>query len=399
MTGIFIGYIMGGHLSDKFGRKLIFTCSLLKMAITETCVAFAPSFLIYCSLRFLSGIFSSTLRTNSALLILEWTSPKFQALVMALIFIASGVGQTLLGGLAFAFRNWHHLQLALSVPMFLLLIPTRWLSESARWLIMANKPQKSLKELKKAACVNRIKNSGDALTLEVVKTIMKEELEAAQTKPSPLDLFRTPNLRKRICLLSFVRFVSVMSLLGLLINIQYLSNNVFLLQCLYGVVCIPANVLGNFSMNYMGRRMTQLIFMSVLGISILAVVFLPQEMQILRVFLSTLGGAISSASITSTLVHANELVPTIIRATALGVVGIAGSAGGALSPLLMILTTYSASLPWIIYGILPFLGGLVALLLPETKNQPLPDSIQDIENKRKSSKEAKKDVVAKVTPL
>jgi OCT family organic anion/cation transporter-like MFS transporter 9/10/19/24/25 len=72
------------------------------------------------------------------------------------------------------------------------------------------------------------------------------------------------------------RFVSVMSLLGLLINIQYLSNNVFLLQCLYGVVCIPANVLGNFSMNYMGRRMTQLIFMSVLGISILAVVFLPQ---------------------------------------------------------------------------------------------------------------------------
>jgi hypothetical protein len=32
---------------------------------------------------------------------------------------------------------------------------------------MANKPQKSLKELKKAACVNRIKNSGDALTLEV----------------------------------------------------------------------------------------------------------------------------------------------------------------------------------------------------------------------------------------
>lgn len=390
---------MGGHLSDRFGRKLVFTCALLQIAVTETCVAFAPSFLIYCSLRFLSGIFSSSLRSNIALLTLEWTSPKFQAMVTALVFIGSGVGQILLGGLAFAIRNWHHLQLALSVPMFLLLIPTRWLSESARWLIMANKPQKSLKELKKAACTNRMKNSGDALTLEVVKTIMEQELEAAQTKPSPLDLFRTPNLRKRICLLSFVRFVSVMSLLGLLVNIQYLSSNVFLLPCLFGVVCIPANVLGNFSMNYMGRRITQLIFMFVAGISILALVFLPEEMQILRVVLPTLGGAFSSASVMSTLVHANELVPTMIRATALGVTGIAGSAGGALSPLLMILRTYSASLPWIIYGVLSFLGGLVALLLPETKNQPLPDSIQDVENKKKSSREAKKDVVAKVTPL
>ncbi|XP_028627052.1 solute carrier family 22 member 19 [Grammomys surdaster] len=399
LTGILIGYIMGGHLSDRFGRKLIFTCSLLQMAITETCVALAPSFLIYCSLRFLTGISSSSMRTNSALLILEWTSPKFQAMIMALIFSAGGVGQILLGGLAFAIRNWRHLQLAMSVPMFLLLIPTRWLSESARWLIVTNKPQKGLKELRKAACMNGMKNSGDTLTLEVVKTTIKEELKAAQTKPSPLVLFRTSNLRKRICLLSFIRFVSLLSFLGLFINLQYLSNNVFLLQCLYGVVSIPANVLGNFSVNYMGRRITQLIFMSVMGISILAIVILPQEMQILRTVLPTLGGAISSASLTSTLVHANELVPTVIRATALGVIGIAGSVGAVLSPLFMILSTYSASLPWIIYGVLPFLGGFVALLLPETKNQPLPDSIQDVENKKKSSREAKKDAVAKVTPF
>ncbi|XP_034367064.1 solute carrier family 22 member 19 [Arvicanthis niloticus] len=399
MTGIFIGYIVGGHLSDRFGRKLVFTCSLLNLAITEICVAFAPTFLIYCSLRFLTGIFCSSLRTNSILLILEWTSPKFQAMIMALLFSAGGVGQILLGGLAFAIRNWRHLQLAMSVPMFLLLIPTRWLSESARWLIVTNKPQRGLKELKKAACVNGMKNSEDILTLEVVKTTMKEELEAAQTKPSPLVLFRTPNLRKWICLLSFVRFVSLLSFIGLFINLQYLHSNVFLLQCLSGTVSIPANVLGNFSVNYMGRRLTQLIFMSVMGISILAIVILPQEMQILRTVLPILGGAVSSASLTSTLVHANELVPTVIRATALGVIGIAGSVGAALSPLFMILTTYSASLPWIIYGVLPFFGGFVALLLPETKNQPLPDSIQDVENKRKSSREAKKDAVAKVTPF
>nr|XP_006980821.1 solute carrier family 22 member 10 [Peromyscus maniculatus bairdii] len=399
MIGIFIGHIIGGHLSDRFGRKFVFTGALLQMAISETGAAFAPTFLVYCSFRFLAGISSSSMRTNSVLLILEWTSPEFQALIMALAFCAGGIGQVILGGLAFAIRNWHHLQLAMSAPLFFFLIPTRWLSESARWLIVTNKLQKGLKELRKAACKNGMKSSGDILTMEVVRNTMKEELEVAQTKHSPLDVFRTPNLRKRICLLSFVRFVSLISVLGLLTHFQYLSSNVFLLQCLYGMLSIPANVLGKFSINHIGRRTTQMIFMCLLGISILATIFLPQEMQTLRTILTTLGGAISSASITSTLVHANELVPTIIRATALGVIGIAGSAGAALAPLFMILTMYSASLPWIIYGVLPIIGGLVALLLPETKNQPLPDSIQDVENERKSSREAKKDAVAKVTPL
>ncbi|XP_029390618.1 solute carrier family 22 member 19-like [Mus pahari] len=194
------------------------------------------------------------------------------------------------------------------------------------------------------------------------------------------------------------RFMVWISLYGLLINFQHLRTNVFLLQCLSGTITIPASFVGIFLVNHLGRRISQLFIICLIGISILAIIFVPQEMQILRMVLATLGGAFSFVSAGCSIVHANELLPTIIRATALGIIGIAGSTGSALSPLFMILRTYSASLPWIIYGVLPFLGGLVVFLLPETKNQPLPDSIQDVENEGRVSRQAKhKDTFIKVT--
>ncbi|XP_055463314.1 solute carrier family 22 member 19-like, partial [Psammomys obesus] len=150
-----------------FGRKLVFRCSLLLMAITGTCAAWAPTFLIYCSLRFLTGICAPVTTSNSLYLMIEWTSPKFQALVTTLWGCIYASGNIVMAGLAFAFRNWQHLQLVMSVPLFFFLIPTRWVSESARWLIVTNKPQKALKELRKVACKNGMKNSEEILTMEV----------------------------------------------------------------------------------------------------------------------------------------------------------------------------------------------------------------------------------------
>ncbi|XP_005351944.1 solute carrier family 22 member 19-like isoform X1 [Microtus ochrogaster] len=398
LSGTLVGNILCGHLSDRFGRRLVFICALLLMAVSETCAAFAPTFFIYCSLRFLAGISSSGFMTNCALLMIEWTKPEIQALATTLLVCSSGIGQMALAGLAFTVQNWHHLQLMMSLPIFFLLVPTRWMPESARWLLVTNKLQRSLKELRKVAHINGMKSSGDILTIEGVRTTMKEELEASQTKSSLWDLFRTPILRKRMCLLSSVRFLTWISVLGLLVNLQHLRINVFLLQCLFGIVAIPANLLGMFLLNHMGRRISQLLILSLFGVSILATEFVPQEMQIARLVLATLGGTFSFVAASSILVHANELLPTKIRATALGITGIFGSIGSALSPLCMILKTYFDYLPWIIYGVSPIFSGLVVLLLPETKNQPLPDSIQDIEKEGRVSRQAKqKDAFIKVT--
>ncbi|XP_002721084.1 organic anion transporter 7 [Oryctolagus cuniculus] len=400
MAGMVVGSIVFGHLTDRYGRRLILIWCLLQIAIADTCAAFAPTFFVYCILRFLSGMSTAAILANNSMLIIEWTVPQFQATGMTLAVSAASIGQILLGGLAFAVRNWCTLQLVMSVPIFLLFIISRWVLESARWLIINNKPQEGLKELRKAASRNGVKNSEDILTMEVLNSAMQEELETAQKKPSARDLFRSPNLRKRIWLMSFVRFATFMHLFGLSLHLQHLGSNVFLFQVLFGAVTLPANYVALLALNHMGRRISQLLLMFLVGLCILALIFVPQETQTVRVVVATLGGGLSFASLTSSLAHGNELIPTIIRATVAGIAGIAGSLGSSLAPLLMILTVYYAPSPWIIYGGFSILAGLVVLLLPETRNQPLPDSIQDVEDEKNVSRKTKQEeAFIKVTKL
>lgn len=68
------------------------------------------------------------------------------------------------------------------------------------------------------------------------------------------------------------------------------------------------------------------------------------------------------------------------RMTAVGLGQMSARGGAILGPLVRLLSVHGPSLPLLLYGGVPVLSGLVALLLPETKGLPLPDTIQDIQN-------------------
>ncbi|XP_065793644.1 solute carrier family 22 member 10-like isoform X3 [Muntiacus reevesi] len=398
MVGTLMGGLIYGHLSDRFGRKLILRWCLLQLAISGTCTTFAPNIFIYCLLRFLSGCSIAVVIANNCSLIIEWTRSQSKGMVLTLIYCALSIGQMILGGLAFVFREWHTLQLVVSVPFFVFFLSSRWLVESSRWLIITNKPDEGLKELKIVAHRNGMKNIEETLNLEGLRATMQEELETTQTKTTMFDLFRTPNLRKRTCLLFFVRFANSISFFGIIINLQHFGSNIFLFQVIFGVLTLSVRCLALYPMNKVGRRPIQMLSMFLVGLSILINIFVPQDMQTLRLILASVGISCVAASQTSFSVHQSELTPTIVRAKAAGLDLLANRCGAALAPLLMALVVYLPTLPWIIYGVCPIIAVPVLLLLPETKNLPLPDTIQDVENNKKFSRKAsEKDFYIKVT--
>ncbi|XP_008705756.2 solute carrier family 22 member 10 isoform X1 [Ursus maritimus] len=386
MAGMLVGGLIGGHLSDRFGRKLILRWCLLLLTIFGTSAAFVHTFLIYCSLRFLSGCSSIIILTNGMMLIIEWVRPPSKVMAITVIFCALSVGQIVLGGLAFVFREWRTLQLVVSVPFLVFFLSSRWLVESARWLIVNNKPEEGLKALRKVAHINGMQNAGDALTMEGLRSIMQDELEAAQIKTTELDLFRVPSLRKRTCLLLFVRFGITVPFYGVIINLQHFGSNIFLFQVVFGALTAIVRSLPLLVQNHMGRRTTQTLFMFLVGLSVLVNTFVPQEMQTLRVALASMGISFAAASFTGFSVHLLELIPTVLRARALGLDTVAGRCGPTVAPLLMTLMVYLPTLPWIIYGVFPIIAGLVVLFLPETRDLPLLDTIHDMKKNKEVSR-------------
>lgn len=65
----------------------------------------------------------------------------------------------------------------------------------------------------------------------------------------------------------------------------------------------------------------------------------------------------------------------------MGWVSMTARVGAMVAPMVILSGDYTPWLPGLIYGGAPIVSGLAALLLPETLGSPLPDTIQDVEER------------------
>uniref|UniRef100_A0A8C0XGK3 Major facilitator superfamily (MFS) profile domain-containing protein n=1 Tax=Castor canadensis TaxID=51338 RepID=A0A8C0XGK3_CASCN len=384
MAGILAGAFIWGLLSYRIGRKPMLSWCCLQMAVSSTGAIFAPNFLIYCGLRFLSAFGLAGphlyLCVLLRLAVAEWTTTHRRAVALTILGCTYSTGQMALAGLAFALRDWRDLQLVVSVPLLAISLISWWLPESARWLIITGKVDQALRELKKVAKINGHKEAKKTLTTEVrLCSHMEEEMASAKAHGSVKDLFCVPELCGRTCAMLVVNFSVMFSYYGLVLDLQSLGRDIFLLQALFGAVDFVGRATNVVFLRFWGRRLTLAGFQALAGFCILANVLVPQDLQTLRVALAVLGKGCFGVSLTCLTVYRAELFPTPLRMTADGFLQSVGRLGALVGPLLRITQQSLPLLPPLSYGAVPIAAGLVLLLfLPETQGLPLPDTIQDL---------------------
>ncbi|CAM9108644.1 unnamed protein product [Bubo scandiacus] len=391
MAGVLVGALVLGGLSDRFGRKAMLMWSYLQLGVMGTCTAFAPNYASYCVFRFAGGMALSGFGLSIACLVVEWIPTPYRTITVAITGFAYTMGQILLAAVAYAVPHWRWLQLTVSLPFFVFLLYSWWLAESARWLVLSGKAERAVKVLQRVARLNKRKEEGEKITVEVLKSNMKEELAGLKSSYTVTDLVRTPVIRHIFFCLSIIWFSTSFSYYALAMDLQNFGVSIYLIQVIFGAVDFPAKVVVTISMSYIGRRVSLMAPLFLAGAGhhcqhLCLHRWVPWELQTVRTALAVIGKGCLSASFNCVFLYTTELYPTPIRQTGLGFGSTMARVGGIVAPLVKMMDEYYPFLPPAVYGVAPVVAAVVAGFLPETLNAPLPDTIEEVESRAKRKK-------------
>lgn len=379
MLGVFTGAVVLGGLADKYGRKPIFCWSALLQTVFGVGVAFIPSYIPFLIVRYLYGIFGSAgSYITGFVLTMELVGPSkrtpcgiaFQAAFAGGIMLVAGWG---------AFIPDRFLLQVVYGLHGLLLFGHWWLmDESPRWLWTQGRREEAVRIVAKGVRIN-----GKGIPLDKQYYLTKAKVnngavggDEVAAKVGISDLFKTPNLRHRTLNVCFCWFANALVYYGLSLSTGKLNGNPFLILFIMGLVEFPSYISLVFVLDVLGRRSITSTLMLIGGACCIYAAFVEQG-STLATTVVMLGKLTIAGSFAVIYNYSAELFPTVVRNSAMGLTSMWARLSGALTPLITLLDSFDPTIPAVIFGTISLLSGLWVLLLPETMDQPMPQSIAD----------------------
>lgn len=376
--GVLMGVLAFGHLSDRYGRKKLYLTGLALDITFGVTSGLAPSYQLFAASRFLVGIMNGGMSLVAFVLLNEYVGTSYWAVTGSLgsLFFAAGISVYAVMG--YFIHSWRMLALVTNLQGVLLFVLSVFIPESPRWLYA----QGRLSEAEDVLYLIAKRNHKQKCTVSLKPPLDRRDRQTV----GALDLFCHRILLKRTLVMMYSWFVCSLVYYGLTLNVGNMGGNLYVNLALSGIAELPSYPICIYLIGrkWSGRRRTLSGFLFLGGIACLIIMFLPEKQEaglfayVNSRSLSLLGKMTISAAFNIVYIYSSELYPTVVRNIGMGMCSVAARIGGIIAAFIPSLKSLQWALPFIVFGVAGLSAGVLNLLLPETLNTPLPETISDL---------------------
>ncbi|KAK3881175.1 hypothetical protein Pcinc_014368 [Petrolisthes cinctipes] len=419
--GNVVGVLASGYLSDSLGRRTVIRMGAAVCLPACLVMVISPWYSLILAMRVVLGITDLltlvpiyTIKTNglrclvvpvTVVAVMESCPPRSRTILSICTSMASGISLMCLGGVSLLVREWRLLLLICTVPSMVLVILVTLMDESPRWLVQRGRGHQAAQLLTKAATLNkttipphllsRLIENGDRELGEMRQELGRTAPQATSLQQEVKECAASPIMRRIFVAASVLAISNGMLWLGIPINANNFDSArpqqyVLMvgiadgLSVLFSVLLIEA----------VPRRLLVAVTEMIIALLFFFDLFVSPVWKWLSWVLVMVAFCLNAILYELTLVYFVELVPTVVRSKAITLIELTRCFGEIIVP--FITDLLGTRLWWSVdvsFMVAAMCGGLAVLFLPETRHQPLPDTIADLEKRhRRNQRETKKGI-------
>ncbi|CAK6441451.1 unnamed protein product [Pipistrellus nathusii] len=399
LVGLIFGYLITGCIADWVGRRPVLLCSIIFILIFGLTVALSVNVTMFSTLRFFEGFCLAGIILTLYALRIELCPPGKRFMITMVANFVTIAGQLLMPGLAALCRDWQVLQALIICPFLLMLLYWSVFPESLRWLMATQQFESAKKLILHFTQKNSINTETD---IKGVMPELEKELSRRPKKVCIVKMVGTRNLWKNIvvlCVNSLTGFgihhCFARSMMGHEVKVPLLENfyaDYYTMASITLASCLAMCVVVRF----MGRRGGLLLFMiltalaSLLQLGLLNLIgkyiqhpdsgMSDSVKDKFSIVFSIVGMFASHAVGSLSVFFCAEITPTVIRCGGLGLVLASAGFGRLTAPIIELHNQKGYFLHHIIFACCTLICIICILLLPESRNQSLPESLSNGEH-------------------
>ncbi|KAM4560369.1 solute carrier family 22 member 6 isoform 2-T2 [Odontesthes bonariensis] len=314
MTGLLLGSLVGGAISDRYGKRPVLLVCVFLHAICGLVPAVLPQPLLFLAVRCLTAVCGCCINICAFSLAVEWTLPAARLWPPAFLPFCFSLGT--MGGapLAWLSPTWMHLHLTLGLPQLVCLPLYLSIPESPRWLLL----RKRMDVLERY----RGNSSADKQCLDQLLDSAWSDLQKATEAqveapggPAPSDIghLKHPTILLRLFIMSYLSAASALTYYGICMNIGSFGVGVYAAQFFSGLSEAPCLLV---PLIRLGRRPINMLALFLSGAACFSSLLLSRYNgePMLVMSLALLGKLCILAAIFISILYSIELFPTCVSA-------------------------------------------------------------------------------------